>query len=464
VYDSRDEVVERLKSFSILESSVELDTDNDGIPDNIEVALGLNPNSNDSDGDGYLDGEEIGGDVNSPRNTDGDDEIDALDLDSDNDGISDAEEREAGTNALVKTNPMVLNLENSINMVNFSEYNLSIPIEHLQKENIEIFVEIEDTSLVTLKRSWNYEPVSSEQYSEANPSLIINALNSGESNISIRLRDEQDREISKNILLTITEQLASQAMLKRNGWNLMAICQDINTSTINVSDILEIQSQDGKTLYVGENAEHSNLKILEAGYGYWVKGKVGTLFDVGIAEDGLSKPLRRTGWSLMASCQERSRDSLDMTDIKEIQSQSGQTVYTGENAEYSNLSRFLNGYGYWVKGEKGTLFNAKEGLKLPKGFEYQTISNNNKVVESHYEDLTVRLYANYPERVNSQALHMSIIVYLDESNYVIMPIQATYQGHELVVGIYDKNNKLISISPITMMDDDFIIIYMNIKE
>jgi len=67
------------------------DTDADGIPDNIENSLGLNPNSKDSDGDGILDGDEIG-DYNNPTDTDGDGTIDALDTDSDNDGISDADE------------------------------------------------------------------------------------------------------------------------------------------------------------------------------------------------------------------------------------------------------------------------------------------------------------------------------------------------------------------------------------
>ena len=73
------------------------DTDGDGITDEKEKELGLNPNSKDSDGDGYLDNEEIG-DINHPTDTDGDGVIDALDTDSDNDGITDEDEKKYGFN------------------------------------------------------------------------------------------------------------------------------------------------------------------------------------------------------------------------------------------------------------------------------------------------------------------------------------------------------------------------------
>lgn len=68
-----------------------LDSDADGIPDGVELALNLDPLSADSDDDGIDDLTEVG-DVDDPRDTDEDDEIDALDTDSDDDGIPDADE------------------------------------------------------------------------------------------------------------------------------------------------------------------------------------------------------------------------------------------------------------------------------------------------------------------------------------------------------------------------------------
>lgn len=70
-----------------------VDTDNDGVPDSVELALGTDPTKADSDGDGIPDAVEltpIGGGPPSKVDTDGDGVIDALDRDSDGDGLDDA--------------------------------------------------------------------------------------------------------------------------------------------------------------------------------------------------------------------------------------------------------------------------------------------------------------------------------------------------------------------------------------
>lgn len=68
------------------------DSDEDGIPDAVELELSLDPNSSDSDGDTIADGSEVGDDFENPIDTDGDGTLDALDEDSDEDGLSDAAE------------------------------------------------------------------------------------------------------------------------------------------------------------------------------------------------------------------------------------------------------------------------------------------------------------------------------------------------------------------------------------
>lgn len=73
-------------------TSCTVDSDGDGIQDQDEIALGLDPNNRDTDADGIEDGAEVGPDVANPLDTDSDGIIDALDsniLDSDNDGIVD---------------------------------------------------------------------------------------------------------------------------------------------------------------------------------------------------------------------------------------------------------------------------------------------------------------------------------------------------------------------------------------
>ena len=84
------------------------DTDGDGWADGWEVAwFKTDPNDTDTDGDGFSDDTEnplAGFDPDAPHtglDTDGDGLINALDLDSDNDGIDDAEERTLGVDGYV---------------------------------------------------------------------------------------------------------------------------------------------------------------------------------------------------------------------------------------------------------------------------------------------------------------------------------------------------------------------------
>ena len=66
------------------------DSDGDGLLDSQEATLGTNPNDADSDGDGQSDGAEVGPNVNSPVDTDGDGVINALEssiVDTDGDGV-----------------------------------------------------------------------------------------------------------------------------------------------------------------------------------------------------------------------------------------------------------------------------------------------------------------------------------------------------------------------------------------
>ena len=80
------------------------DTDGDGLSDREEVIAGSNPLEQDSDGDTVLDASD-----NCPvtantaqTNTDQDGEGDACDTDDDNDGLSDIEEAQLGTNPLLR--------------------------------------------------------------------------------------------------------------------------------------------------------------------------------------------------------------------------------------------------------------------------------------------------------------------------------------------------------------------------
>jgi uncharacterized repeat protein (TIGR01451 family) len=69
-------------------STGNVDTDGDGLSDNLEETIGTDPSDADSDDDGVIDGEE----PNPNLDNDGDGLFDALDPDSDNDGLFDGTE------------------------------------------------------------------------------------------------------------------------------------------------------------------------------------------------------------------------------------------------------------------------------------------------------------------------------------------------------------------------------------
>jgi len=70
----------------------DFDRDADGLTNAEERLAGTDPGVPDSDGDGFVDGDEVGPDPAAPLDTDGDGTIDALDPDDDGDGIPTAEE------------------------------------------------------------------------------------------------------------------------------------------------------------------------------------------------------------------------------------------------------------------------------------------------------------------------------------------------------------------------------------
>ncbi|MBX5481887.1 MAG: carboxypeptidase regulatory-like domain-containing protein [Myxococcaceae bacterium] len=74
---------------------VDTDSDDDGVPDSDEAAIGTSRTNPDSDGDGISDKDELGAD-GQPKDSDGDGTIDALDTDSDDDGLPDAQEYAQG--------------------------------------------------------------------------------------------------------------------------------------------------------------------------------------------------------------------------------------------------------------------------------------------------------------------------------------------------------------------------------
>lgn len=190
------------------------------------------------------------------------------------------------------------------------------------------------------------------------------------------------------VLIGLATALGQCTEFKHTGWNLMAICENISAASIDMRGIEEIQSQSGESIYSGEFAPYSNLDTLAAGYGYWVKGDEGFDFDGGESAARLIQPLKRTGWNLMGACETLPKGEIDLSEIEEIQSQFGKTIYTGNDAPLSNLDALQQGYGYWVKGGKGSSFTSKKSQRFIEentGLTWQDDNETNTSLKTFVE-------------------------------------------------------------------------------
>lgn len=105
--------------------------------------------------------------------------------------------------------------------------------------------------------------------------------------------------------------------------------------------------------------------------------------------------------------------------------------------------------------------NIDEGT-YPKGYPYKVINNKSDVVESKLEKLTIRLYSNVKNKADSKSLHKAVVVNINGNDSKTMPIQSTYLGNEIIVGIYDEEGKLIIYSDVVEITDDVPVILVNL--
>ncbi|MBU1667432.1 DUF5011 domain-containing protein [bacterium] len=247
--------------------------------------------------------------------------------------------------------------------------------------------------------------------------------------------------------------------LKREGWNLISVCQDTNRTDIDMTGVEQIQSLDGKNIYTGAYERYSSLNTLVAGYGYWIKGSLGTNFNSGEASGKLEISLNREGWNIIGMCEERSRTDVNMTGLEQMQSLDGKNIYTGAYERYSSLNLLESGYAYWVKGTLGTTFISKNGISIPSAYSYPVYTNELIGGErvSTFSELNgymIKFFSNEDVTITGQELQKSIIVSINGEETSEIPMASTYKGKSIVVAVYDSEEKLIAVSDVTTVSND----------
>jgi len=266
--------------------------------------------------------------------------------------------------------------------------------------------------------------------------------------------------LSLIIITTFTDAVP----LKSNGWNLMSVCVDIKKEDINMTGIKQIQSQDGKFIYTGKFESWSNLNMLQAGYGYWVQGDAGTLFNSGNSPTKITVPLIHTGWNLVGMCQDTNATDINMSAYTQIQSQNGKFIFTGEYADWSNLDVLESGYGYWVNANAGTTWIAKPIVTLPIGYTFAVINNQGEPQETTVDGYRVKLLANYAEVVDRQQNHKGVKVQLNGGTLSeLLEIQSTYIGSNIVAAVYNYDDELVAVSKLIAVTADTTPLQINVN-
>ena len=257
--------------------------------------------------------------------------------------------------------------------------------------------------------------------------------------------------------LMITTLYAQAFVLTQdNHFELAAVCHEggFNIGDLNLPDGTEIQTQDGKIKYFGEASSYSTLTTIPAGTGVFIKGTKGMNFDVGSSRTKIETLLTREGYNLIASCQVKSREDMDMSQYSEIQDSKGRAIYNPNDTDWkSDMEELDNGIAYWVKPlHSGVKFSSKDSVTIPDTFDSQVINNEGNGIETTFNEYTVKVLSDTEETADSRRPHTSLLVRIDGEDVPLMRIQDTYDGKNIVIAVYNASNELVAVSDDVVVD------------
>ncbi|MGM0520410.1 MAG: hypothetical protein ACQERD_12315, partial [Campylobacterota bacterium] len=134
----------------------------------------------------------------------------------------------------------------------------------------------------------------------------------------------------------------------------------------------------------------------------------------------------------------------------QIQSIEGEPIFfdNGEIA-YSSMDQLDVGYGYWVKGSKGSTFTSYSGLNIPSTHQYETktvLNEDNTVTVGNYK---VKAFAQNEVTIDTDSTSTTaknIIFNIDGSDNKNIAMHPDYTNNSIILAVYDTDEKLVYVS------------------
>lgn len=322
------------------------DDDNDGISDIDEERYGLNPQDSidaneDSDGDGVSNKDEIlnGTDPNDPT-------------DAQKDNLS-----------------LNVDIEELIFYKQNQEYNLSIEIDSIYEDDLNLSVKSQKDTLI-IQKSWS-DLLNLADYSDANLTLNIRVkddIDEKNDSLILDLRDKHNNIITKEINITI---LKSYDLYIDRGWSIKSIPVDreIGVDDFNESKIIwKWDSEDGKWLAWSSDSNIMNIlresekkgvygvfDTIKPSEGFWIYSEKVGIKSFNGNSYGVERLNLKEGWNLVGVGKGISVNELKDRNIKYTwQYDNGKWRVWGEDLSedvykrYEKIENIKPTEGFWV--------------------------------------------------------------------------------------------------------------------
>ena len=348
----------------IPETTNNQDTDNDGIPDDKEKELGLDPNNPDTDGDGISDKDEIKYGLDPKDSSD-------ANKDNDGDGVSNIDEIKAGTNPNDKTqNVLDINLSKNSIVIhhNRTDY-VSFQLSSYYDDKVTLDINSKNDFL-DIQKDWS-NPIEVDKYKDKNLTVglkVKDDVSLSNDVLLFSLEDEHNHKITKELNVTILEKYE---LYIPKGWSLKSLPtnQTVDAYSFRNSTILWKWDKSEKNWLAWSPDSDIRQKIIDNSIelfytikpseGFWIKSEKDYTKNFEGDIYGFEKINLTQGWNLVGVGKDITVDEINDVAIKYIWLfRDGKWMLWGKSLAQDNYKKFEKiktikaGEGFWILSNK----------------------------------------------------------------------------------------------------------------